>query len=346
MEPMVLHTTILASVTAGILEAARALGLDVEAILAHAGIDPAVFADPDARIPVLQELRVWEVLSRHPVGLDIGERLGIASMGIVGYAMQHGATLGEALAWQRRHAALIHPEVMPHLERRDTAGRLRHDGSLLVFTRPPTAVFAALREPLFAQAAAMPAMLSAAVGSRLVPEFVSFPLPRGPDAARVEAYFACPVSWATPLFEIAFDAAHLDRPLVRADAALFGYLSRRAEELLAALPEQDSWSTRVQRAIGNELSHGEPKAVAIAKRFAVSVRTLHRRLGDEGVSFAALVERVRRERAELLLSEPRLSANEVAYLLGYSDPAAFSRAFKRWTGEAPSTWRARPRPSC
>lgn len=342
---MVLHTTILASLTAGILEAARSLGLDVDVVVEYAGIDTKVFSDPDARIPVLQELRVWECLSRHPVGLQIGERLGIASMGIVGYAMQHGATLGEALAWQQRYSALVHPDVMPRLERRDSTGRPQDAGGWFVFTRPPTPVFAALREPLFAQAASMPAMLSAAVGTRLVPERVAFPLPRGGDASRVERYFACPVAWEAPLFEIAFDAAHLDRPLVRADAALFGYLARRADALLAALPDQDSWSTRVQRVISAELAQGEPRAALVAKRFAVSVRTLHRRLGDEGASFAGLVDRVRRERAELLLSEPRLSANEVAYLLGYSDPATFSRAFKRWTGSAPSTWRRNATPS-
>jgi AraC-like DNA-binding protein len=82
-----------------------------------------------------------------------------------------------------------------------------------------------------------------------------------------------------------------------------------------------------------------PGRGVVARRLAVSDRTLHRRLAGEGTTFAALVDEARRERAQLLLEDRRLSCSEVAFLLGYAEPAAFFRAFRRWTGETPQAWR-------
>src|SRR5690242_4142217 len=95
--------TILCTLVTGTLDAAASLGLDRDALVAAAGLDPAVLADPDARLTVEQDLRLWQVLSRKHMGLAIGERLGMAPFGVVGYAMQHGATVGDALQWLDRY---------------------------------------------------------------------------------------------------------------------------------------------------------------------------------------------------------------------------------------------------
>lgn len=121
---------------------------------------------------------------------------------------------------------------------------------------------------------------------------------------------------------------------------LFGYLARRAEELHAALPPEASWSARVRREIGACLAHREPRLSDIAKRLGASERTLHRRLEAEDTNFATLLDDARRERALLLVEDPALSIGELAFLIGYSEPAAFIRAFKRWTSETPTGYRA------
>jgi AraC-like DNA-binding protein len=79
---------------------------------------------------------------------------------------------------------------------------------------------------------------------------------------------------------------------------------------------------------------------AVARAVGCSRQTLYRRLREEGVTFAALVEAVRRRLAVGLLRDPKISVKEAGYRLGFAEPAAFSRAFKRWTGKSPAAWRA------
>lgn len=329
------HHTILAAVVAGVLDVAVSLGADRGALLSAAGIDPAVLADPDARLPVEHDLRLWEALSREPVGLAIGERLGMAPLGVVGYAMQHGATVGEALAWLDRYRAVLHPDLVPRVERRSGP-----EGDRVVFVKVVPAPFARLREPVYAQAAATVTAMRGLSGCGVRACFVAYPLPRPRDPERHERWFGCPVAWGGPTFEVAFDTAVLALPLPRSEPHLFGYLARRVDALHGALPVAERWTDRVRREIGALLPQGEPRLADVARRLAVSERTLHRRLADEEARFAQLLDDARRERATLLLDEPRLSCSEVAFLLGYAEPAAFFRAFRRWTGATPQRWRA------
>lgn len=330
--------SVLAALTQEVLVAAAALGLDRDALLAEAGVDPATMTDPDGRVPLAAHFKLWERLSTRPIGLELGARLGLAGMGVVGYAMQHSATVGDALAWQQRYRAVIHPDVVPAMERRrDPAGER------VVFARPVAPPFVRLREPVEAQASAIVAVMRALTGRDVRAAFVALPLSRPADPTRQERFLACPVAWGAPRLEVAFDAALLAAPLPRSDPRLFGYLARRADELQAALPAEASWSDRVRREIGACLAHGEPRLADVAKRLAVSERTLHRRLDGEGTRFAALLDDARRERALLLVEDPALTGGELAFLLGYSEPAAFFRAFKRWTGATPTEHRARAR---
>ena len=330
--------TVLAALTQEVLVAAAALGIETGPIVSEAGLDPTVLADPDGRVPLLAHLAMWELLSRQPIGLELGARLGIAGMGVVGYAMQHGASVGDALAFLQRYRAMIHPDVVPELERRDDVS-----GSRMVFTRPVPPPFVKLREPVETQASGIVAMMRALTGKPVRPAFVALPLPRPSDPSRQEKFFGCPVAWRAARVEVAFDAALLDLPLPRSDAHLFGYLARRADELHAALPAEASWAARAQREIGALLASGEPRLADVAKRLGVSERTLHRRLEAEATKFASLLDDARRERALVLIEDPALSSSELAFLLGYSEPAAFFRAFKRWTGGTPKSHRATAR---
>ena len=324
--------SVLSALSHEVLVAAAALGLDRDALASEAGLDPAALADPDARVPLAAHLRLWTQLARQPVGLELGARLGLAGMGVIGYAMQHGATVADALAWQHRFRAVIHPDVVPALERR---------GALAMLARPVAPAFVRLREPVEAQAAAIVSVIRTLTGKPVAPVQVAFPMVRPADPGRQERFLGCPVAWSAPRLEVGFDAAILDLPLPRSEPRLFGYLARRAEELHAALPVESSWSARARRELGACLAHGEPRLGELARRLGVSDRTLHRRLDAEHTGFAALLDEARRERALLLVEDRTLAVGELAFLLGYSEPAAFIRAFRRWTGDTPTGYRAR-----
>lgn len=327
--------SLLAAVTAGVVEAAVSLGWDRDALIDEAGLDRALLADPDARVPLMHEIRVWEVLSRRPIGLELGERLGLAAMGVVGYAMRHGATGLEALEWLQRYRAVLHPDLIPRMERRSGP-----EGERIVFSKVVPPPFARLREPVYTQASATVATMRILTGrSDLRARHLRYPLPCPDDPERHERYFACPVSWGAAEFEMSFEASAFSLPLTRSDPHLFSYLARRADELLARLPDVESTAGRVRRDVGASLANGEPRLGAVARRLAMSERTLHRRLASEGASFAAIVDEVRRERAMLLLGDRRLSSSEIAFLLGFAEPATFIRAFRRWTGATPHEWR-------
>ena len=133
--------------------------------------------------------------------------------------------------------------------------------------------------------------------------------------------------------------ALLDRPLVSPNEGLFAYLERHAEALQARVAGSASLASRVRELLSARIRQGEPEQAAIAQALAMSERTLQRRLQDEGVTFAVLLDDVRADLGRMYLADPKLAIFEVAFLLGYSEPSAFNRAFRRWTGTSPSDFR-------
>jgi AraC-like DNA-binding protein len=103
-------------------------------------------------------------------------------------------------------------------------------------------------------------------------------------------------------------------------------------------------SQRVRELVAAELKEGPPTSESIARKLQISDRTLRRRLEEDETTYEKLVEGLRKGLAERYLSEPNLSIDEVAFMLGYSEVNAFRRAFRRWYGESPASWRRRRGP--
>lgn len=188
---------------------------------------------------------------------------------------------------------------------------------------------------------AVTSALRSIVGARLVPAEVTFRHAAPADDAPHRAYFGCPVSFGAPLDGIHLDPAMLGRPTLLADEGLSAYLLAQLDDLRARASER-SLVADVRSAIIDALPEGQPSKSQVARRLGMSERTLHRRLADEGASFQDLVTGVRQEAAESLLGSGRHSVVEVAFLTGFSDQTAFTRAFKRWTGHTPAAFRERP----
>ena len=131
----------------------------------------------------------------------------------------------------------------------------------------------------------------------------------------------------------------LDAPISGADLGLARYLEAYAQALSTGLDTPSTSATRVQDEVLRAMPEGEISAERIARRLGLHARTLQRRLAAEGTTYAAVVERARRTLAERHLAESRLSVGEVAFLLGYSEPSVFHRAFRRWTGQTPAAFR-------
>ena len=132
-------------------------------------------------------------------------------------------------------------------------------------------------------------------------------------------------------------------PLRRRDPVLRSLLETHANEIVARLPRREGLALEVQRALAARVAGGNTGINALAREFAMSPRTLQRRLAAEGLSYQELREDARKEAAGRYLTESILTINEVAYIVGYSESAPFYRAFKRWYGMTPEAFRQKQR---
>jgi AraC-like DNA-binding protein len=159
------------------------------------------------------------------------------------------------------------------------------------------------------------------------------------DVVALEGALGCPVqskaSWNG--ISVPLDVWHM--PLRRRDPVLRQVLETQANDILARLPERTGLALEVQRALAARVAGGDTRINALARQLAMSPRTLQRRLAAEGVSYQELREGARKEAAGRYVSDSNLAVSEVAYLVGYSEPAPFHRAFKRWYGMTPEAFR-------
>jgi AraC-like DNA-binding protein len=163
------------------------------------------------------------------------------------------------------------------------------------------------------------------------------------DAAALERALGCPVHTRASWNGVAIPKASWRLPLKRRDPILRGLLERQASEALARISGDGGVADAARRVLAARIAGGDTGVDTVAKRLGMSARTLQRRLRAESTSYQRVLDGVRRNAAEGYLSDSTLSVAEVGYLLGFSEPAAFHRAFRRWRGTTPLEFRrARP----
>lgn len=159
------------------------------------------------------------------------------------------------------------------------------------------------------------------------------------DVGEMEQALGCPIRVQSHWLGFALSREAWELPLRRRDPVLHSILYRNAEELAARLPETDTVVAELRRILVNRIAQGDSDIELIARSMATSVRSLQRRLAAAGTSYQEVLDSTRREAAGRHLADCAFSITEVAYLLGYSEPAAFHRAFKRWYGTTPQEFR-------
>jgi AraC-like DNA-binding protein len=148
-----------------------------------------------------------------------------------------------------------------------------------------------------------------------------------------------PLLFDAPQTRLVLDRESIERPLDGGNPELARHNDAIALEYLSQL-ERDNIQVRVREVLTQRLSRGEPSQEDIAEILNMSARTLQRKLGERGTSYKEILDDTRRALALAYLSAPRHSVSDVTYLLGFSAGSCFTRAFRRWTGQSPSDWRA------
>lgn len=159
------------------------------------------------------------------------------------------------------------------------------------------------------------------------------------DISAHKAYFGCPVHFDTDRDALEITKEQLDTPNQLGDPSISEFFDAHLNKELEALSDDQGLERRVRVHIGQQLSAGVPSLVDVADRLGTSRRTLQRRLSERGYVFQDLVDEARRELAKRLLHRTDYALAEIAFLTGFSEQSTFTRAFKRWTGQTPATYR-------
>lgn len=155
-----------------------------------------------------------------------------------------------------------------------------------------------------------------------------------------EEHFRCKVNFGADRDGILFSNESITAANRLADMGIVSYLDNQLEKEVGQFNDDEmSFDREVCREIANKLSNGIPTVTSIAKSMGMSARTMQRRLSEAGITFRGLVDEARRQLAEGLLTDSEYSIVEIAFLAGFSEQSAFSRAFKRWSGQTPRSFR-------
>lgn len=333
--------SVYASLPMAIIAFAQTLGVEREALVAASGLSEAELSDPDELVSYESLVGVWTLLCARypdePLGLRYAEVVPLGIFGALGYAMEHSATGREALQAYFRFCRLVDPFIEVQLI--ETEGRMK----VSIDHEPRVRAMTEIVEMLVGAMIRYAVQLVFGAGSDWPPNVdVGFRhAQRHSDETYARFFPGAELTFEADYDGCVFDATLLDMPIPKADPALGRHLIASLEATLQSRPlgAAPSLTDRVRQAIEAALTAGTPSQADVAKQLAMATRTLQRRLADEGVTFSELLDEVRKGRAELLLRQPGLSVQEVAYLLGYSEPRAFHRSFRRWTGASAGAWR-------
>lgn len=321
----------------GVVESFRAAGLDASALLREAGIDEAALTDPNFRVPTEKVSRLWrhaaEKSGNPAIGLVNPHVPKAGNFDIVAYAMLSSRTLSHALQNFARHMRLVSDAAAITLE---SAGdpQIRR----LLFTLNGGA------DPLPRQRVEFVLITLLTFcrwvsGRPLAPRAVHITWSAPQNLAPFAEAFQCPLRFGAAFNGIDFDAADIEAELPGRNRGVSDWHDMMIARRIAAI-DGAIVSLRARDEIAKKLSSGEPRREEIAKALRLSDSTFMRRLREEGVSFAQLLDETRRDLARDYLANEQISLAEVAFLLGFSDQSSFFRACRRWFDQPPRRLRS------
>lgn len=316
-----------------------ALGFDMEALSREVGLPPGDAFDlspqtvPEARRNVLVAL--WKAAHRKRndplLPLWVGAAVPFGCYEIIDYLCSACSNLGAGVAQLGRYLRLATPNMTLTAQ----------DDAMTFAPRRPMSMERRVHG-LYTVGITI-ARFRHATGVRFTPTSAQLAAPNGLDRRAVERWLGVPCTFGHTTSRLVFEAGTFDLPLAAPQPGLATVLERHADDLVKKRGLDDDPLGEVRAAIRAGLEVAETTLERSARRMAMGERTLQRRLADVGVSFQELLDEERRALSADLLADSRLAIGEVAFLLGYSEQSAFARAFKRWTGQAPTAYRrARP----
>ncbi|HMJ55464.1 MAG TPA: AraC family transcriptional regulator [Polyangiaceae bacterium] len=290
--------------------------------------------DPDDRIPVATVHRLLEAaaeLIHDPdLGLKAARRTSLGDGGALDYLLSTSPTVKDAIEVAGRYMRLVNDTLSIRLELDGEEALMRLDNTIML----PRAAADFQAGSLFWNHARV--WLRDVVAEVVV----SFTHAAPSNRAEYERTFGpAEVRFSASFSGFVLRRNHLAVPLEKADPKLHDVIMKHARQLISELPTAESVTERARRVAARELAHGNPKAMLVATELGMSLRTLGRKLAEEGTTFKDVLDDLRKRLALQYVAGRDLALSDVALLLGFSETAAFHRAFRRWTGQTPLEYR-------
>lgn len=311
-------------------------GVETRDLVADLGLDPDGPIDPSQMVSSDDYYHFFAALSeRDPSGLALALRIG-ASMrsdeyGAFGLAWKSAPDLKGSYVRSERYGLVLGSAERYRLE-------TQPDGAFFNLEKAGDGRLGMQlsNEASLAAVAAISAEVSA---EPFAPVAVYFKHQSRGDVSVFSNHFGCPVHFDAGRDALLVSDAALAAPNKLGDETIAQFFDRHLEQELAQLTDAEGLQKRVQIAVSQSLSEGVPTLSDISTSLGMGARTLQRRLSEQGHSFQSLVDLARRELAQQLLAETDYNLAEVAFLTGFSEQSGFNRAFKRWSGETPRSYR-------
>jgi AraC-like DNA-binding protein len=330
-----LNYTVSADLIDGVIDCAKRCGVPRAAALRRTSTDRGKAAP--TRFSGQHLAWVWERINRQSDDPLIGFHMALIaepkSFGALGQVLLRCATVHEAFRQAARYATLVYQGA--HLK------VSRDAESLKVFVAPDIPggqVGFTLMIWLLTNIALLPGRL--ALADTIVPKLVRCKLPAPQPAALRTLRERLPFQFDAAVNQIEFDRAVGDLRVASADQALHELLAQVMEQQLTNLGPSGELDRGLKLILRGMINGTMPTLAALSAHTGLSTRTLQRRLRETGTSFAHLLQEVLREKADELISRGTLSQGEIAFMLGYSEVSAFSRAYRSWTGRPPGAAKA------
>jgi AraC-like DNA-binding protein len=313
-------------------ERAQAAGIELEPLLAKAELTKQQVEDVDVRISAPYQIRFLNLtanaLQDEFLGFHLAEQLAdLRRIELLYYIMASSATLGEGLRRLVRYASMTNESVsLKFFEGKD----------IRIVTNYVGVPRHLDRHQIECWVTALIRVCRKLAGYPVKPSRVRFIHRSAGNFSEFAAFLDCDLEFDATVDEVVFPRSIADMPVVSADPYLNKLLIANSEEALSRRPsKQVPFREVVENAIIPLLPHGMARENEIAARCGLSRRTLARRLASEALTFSKVLDDLRRDLAMRYLADSSLSISQIAWLLGYQEAAAFTNAFKRWTGKTP-----------
>ncbi len=310
--------------------------VDKESLLRSVGIDPEGPVDPSLMV---SDTEYYDFLERVAAAdangttlpLRVGAAMNCDDYGAFGLAWKSAPNLRGSFERAERYARVLTNVSTYEVEGMD-------DGAFMHLHREGVRRLG-LRLSNEATLASIVSISRQASSQAFTPAAVYLKHPAPDSVTEHEAYFGCSIHFESERDALFVSQESLQTPNKLGDDSISKFFDSHLETEVSKLEDDNALERRVQIRIAEALSEGVPPISDVARHFAMSGRTLQRRLSDRGTSFQALVDESRRRLAERLLSRTDYVLAEVAFMTGFSEQSAFTRAFKRWEGQTPRSYR-------